>query len=113
MKHTVATTIAALQAHGLPDPVAEFRFHPTRRWRVDFCWVDFLVVLELEGLSRYGGPGRHQRTNGFVKDIEKYNALCLMGYTLIRATSRQVASGQCLAWLEIALGVASIQGVTT
>lgn len=104
MKHTIETTIGCLQKRGLPDPVAEYPFHPRRKWRFDYAFPDFQVALEVEGVTPAGG--RHQRVAGYEGDIEKYNAAALLGWVVIRATPRQVESGQCLAWLEAALGVA-------
>jgi hypothetical protein len=34
-------------APDLPDPVTEYRFHPTRRWRMDFAWPAHQVAVEL------------------------------------------------------------------
>ena len=38
---------------GLPEPVREHRFHPTRRWRLDFFWASpvgyYDLALECEG----------------------------------------------------------------
>ena len=36
-------------AFSLPPPVAEHRFHETRRWRFDFAWPDHRVALEIAG----------------------------------------------------------------
>jgi len=74
--------LSLLRQRELPQPVAEFRFHPERRWRIDFCWPELKVALEVEGGALSGG--RHTSGMGFVKDMEKYNELSLHGYTLIR-----------------------------
>src|SRR5437870_13453139 len=36
------------EAHGLPKPAHEFRFHETRRWRFDYVWEGWLA-LEVQG----------------------------------------------------------------
>ena len=33
-----------------PELVAEYKFHPTRKWRVDY-WHNSGVAIEVEGLS--------------------------------------------------------------
>jgi very-short-patch-repair endonuclease len=71
---------------GIPQPVKEFKFCPTRRWRIDFAWPDHLLALEIEG-GIYT-QGRHTRGSGFQKDIEKYNELTLCGWKLLRSTPR-------------------------
>lgn len=75
---------AALKHAGLPVPVAEYRFHPTRKWRFDFAWPDALVALEVEGAVWV--QGRHTRGSGFVKDMEKYNTAAGMGWRVLRVT---------------------------
>lgn len=70
---------------GLPQPVAEHRYHPTRKWRFDFAWPDRLVAVEIEGGAWTGG--RHTRGSGFVKDCDKYNAAALLGWRVLRYTT--------------------------
>ena len=46
-------------------------------------------MVEVEG----GGPrGRHCRVVGFEKDCEKYNAAVVLGWRVLRFTTRQVKS---------------------
>ena len=70
------------QQSGLPKPVAEFRFHTTRKWRFDFAFVDDRVALEVEGAIWTGG--RHTRGKGFTNDMIKYNAAGAMGWIVLR-----------------------------
>lgn len=83
---------------GLPAPVTELRFHPTRQWRLDFTWPDALVAVEVEGGVHSGG--RHTRGTGFEADCEKYAEATLLGWTVLRVTGRHVASGQAVEWLR-------------
>ncbi len=76
---------------GIPRPVAEFKFHDTRRWRFDFCWPDARVALEVEGGA--WTRGRHTRGTGYIGDLAKYNAATVMGYRVLRYTPEQLASG--------------------
>lgn len=68
-----------------PEPEQEYRFHPTRRWRFDFAWVDARVAVECEGGT--WTRGRHTRGGGFEKDCEKYNSATAMGWRVFRVTS--------------------------
>jgi very-short-patch-repair endonuclease len=88
---------------GLPIPVPEHRFHPTRKWRLDWAWPELKVALEVEG--GYAVGGRHTRVGGFLKDQEKYNALAVMGWRLLRVTPRDVANGHALTLAGQALRV--------
>jgi very-short-patch-repair endonuclease len=88
--------LLALQiaAAGLPAPEREHRFHPTRRWRFDFAWPDRLVAVEVEGGIWRGG--RHTRGTGYCRDVEKYNAAALAGWTVLRVTPEMVRSGEAV-----------------
>jgi len=79
---------------GLPKPELEFRFHKTRKWRIDCCFVKDKLAIEIEGAVWTNG--RHTRGSGFVRDMTKYNELSIMGYGLLRFTPEQVRSGEAL-----------------
>lgn len=86
---------------GLPGPEFEGRFHPTRKWRVDLLWRAEALAVEVEG--GVWTAGRHVRPRGYLGDLEKYNALTLAGFRLIRVTPAQIASGEALALVTRAL----------
>lgn len=73
-------------AHGLPAPIPEYRFHPTRRWRFDYAWPDCKFAMEVEGGVYVGG--RHSRGFGFEKDLEKYEAALELGWIVYRVLPR-------------------------
>jgi very-short-patch-repair endonuclease len=81
----------------MPPWETEYRFHPKRRWRLDFAWPDRKVALEIEG-GNYAG-GRHTSGAGFEKDCEKYNEAACLGWTVLRATGKHVKDGRAMAWL--------------
>lgn len=80
--------LALVKRAKLPAPTPEFRFHPTRKWRIDFAWPEQRVALEVEGAV--WTSGRHTRGSGFVKDLVKYNELARMGWRLVRITPNQL-----------------------
>lgn len=85
-----------LQAKALGiELVREYRFHPTRKWRFDFAMVDKKIAIEIEG-GIYTN-GRHTRANGFEADCEKYNHAVLLGWHVLRFTSKQIARGEALS----------------
>lgn len=92
-----------LTAVGLTDWKREHVFHPTRKWRLDLSFPGQLLGVEVEGFASGGKAGRHQRIGGFTSDCEKYAELAIMGWRLIRCTTRQVKSGEALQWIERAL----------
>lgn len=56
-----------------------------RKYRCDFYLPDYNVIIEIEGGQWVNG--RHQRGTGFRADCEKYNAIVLAGYKIIRLTT--------------------------
>ena len=76
----------------LPEPQPEYRFDPKRRWRIDYFFHDTQtgrkVALEVEGGA--WTAGRHTRGAGFVKDMEKYNALSAAGIALVRVVPKDL-----------------------
>ena len=86
-----------LRALRVPDPVREYKFHPKRRWRLDFAWPDDLIAVEIEGGVWTGG--RHTTGVGFTLDCEKYAEAICRGWTILRVTSGQVSNGQAIDWL--------------
>lgn len=92
---------AMLIAAGIPAPVAEFRFHPTRKWRLDYCWP-----AEKLGLECNGGvwiQGRHNRGQGFIDDCEKLNAAAILGWRILQYTPQQLS--QAVTDVKRILGV--------
>jgi hypothetical protein len=64
------------------DCILEYKFHDTRKWRIDIFIPDLKVAIELEGgVYTYG---RHTRPKGFLADIEKYNKISILGLKLLR-----------------------------
>jgi hypothetical protein len=70
--------LAALAQAGIPAPVAEYKFHPVRRWRFDFCWLEQKVYLEINGGIFI--LGRHSRGPALLKEWEKIAAATAMGF---------------------------------
>lgn len=67
---------------GVPSPIPEYKFHPDRKWRIDFAFPDVKLAIEIEGAV--WAFGRHNHPMGFIKDMEKYNALTELGWHLLR-----------------------------
>jgi len=83
-----------VQACRLPAPTRELSPIVGRHWRIDFAWPEHLLAVEIEGGTWVAG--RHSRGAGFAKDCEKYNALQMAGWTVLRFTGDQVESGMAV-----------------
>lgn len=92
------TFLRQLEGLGIDGFVMEYRFHPVRRWRFDFCWPAEKIAVEIEGGTWSGG--RHTTGSGFKKDCEKYNHAAKMGFCVLRFTSDMVKSGEAIEWTK-------------
>ena len=90
-----------MKAIGLPEPMREYRFHPSRKWRFDFAFPAEKVAIEAEG--GVWTHGRHTRGAGFQKDLEKYNSAVILGWKVLRFSGDQIKSGEALQIIEAAL----------
>ena len=66
--------------------VQEHKFHPVRRWRFDFAWIDEMVAVECDGGQWRAGGGRHNTD----ADREKINTAAFMGWTVFRFSGTQL-----------------------
>ena len=78
-----------VKAYGLPEPLREYQFHPTRKFRADRCWSDHRLIVELNGGTWMKKSG-HNTATGIHRDYEKSNAAQLMGYTYLQFTRKEL-----------------------
>lgn len=71
------------------EPIHNWRFHPRRRWMIDFAWPAHKVGVELMGGS--WNNGAHVRGKGYTNDCQKANAAMLDGWIILRYTSDMVS----------------------
>lgn len=92
----------ALKINNIPECIREYKFHECRLWRIDFCWPNYLLAVEIEGGIWLKGDklGRHNRPSGFIKDKEKYNELALKGFNLLRFTPSDTKNGKAVDMIE-------------
>ena len=76
--------------HGGPALTKEVKFHPTRRWRWDFCNSRAMAAIEINGGVFVGG--RHSRGMGQVNDAEKLREGTYLGWNCLTFTSRCLSS---------------------
>lgn len=91
------------QAYGIPHPEPEFRFHATRRWKLDFAWVPQKVALEIQG--GIFTQGRHTRGASLLKEYEKLNTAAAMGWRFLFSTPGQLRDGSIFPIICQALGL--------
>lgn len=76
----------------------EHKFHPTRKWRFDFAWVDLKIALECDGGTFKINGGRHNSDS----DREKLNNAALLGWRVVRFSTQQLYSDpkKCIEFLK-------------
>ena len=71
----------------VPMPAREYRFHPERKWRFDFAWLDVEPPLAVEIDGGQWMKSGHSTGTGKQRDNEKSNAAQLLGWTVLRYTT--------------------------
>ncbi|UWX64776.1 endonuclease domain-containing protein [Deinococcus rubellus] len=93
----INTVLARQLDHAGVKYIEEHRFHPPRRWRLDFYFPVWRLAVEIEGLN-------HRKRDRYGRDLEKYNTLSADAVFLLRFTAPQVhdetALHEILAYLE-------------
>lgn len=100
-KANEAVFFALLKRAKIPAPETEFRFHPTRKHRMDFAWPSHKLAVEVEGGVWSGG--KHGRGSGIVKDMEKSSLAAAQGWRIIRVTPSELCSTGTLQHIQDAL----------
>lgn len=81
--------------------VRELRFHPQRRWRLDFAWPDNLLACEVNG--GVWTRGRHSRPRGLLNDWEKASEAAILGWRLVIVSGLEVRNGAAIDRIKRAL----------
>ena len=71
-----------------PSLAREFKFHPTRGWRIDFA--DPVISLGIEVEGGQWAAGRHTRGSGFEEDAIKYFEAAMLGWVVVRLTDEML-----------------------
>ena len=81
MKYNPKVVTAYFEEFGIPGPVYEHKFHPTRKWRFDLAWPEHKLALEVQGGIHV--RGRHTRGAALLKEWEKLNTAAAMGWRVM------------------------------
>lgn len=65
----------------------EWKFHPVRKWRFDYAIPKYKIAIEIDGgVWIYG---RHNRSAGYLADMEKMNAAASFGWIVLKFTPQE------------------------
>jgi very-short-patch-repair endonuclease len=83
---------------GIEKPQTEYKFHPIRKWRFDYAWLDRKIAVEIEGgiwiRGASGRGGAHSLPSNIIRDMEKSNAAQALGWRVFRFTPQQLKTGE-------------------
>ena len=83
--------------------VKEYKFHPVRKWRFDYAFVEKKVAVEVDGGVWIGG--RHNRPLGYKNDMEKFNAAATMGWLILKFTPDELYKNETFEMIKITLNI--------
>jgi len=92
---------ALCRAEGWPEPLAEQKLIPGRRFSCDLVWAEQRLVVEVQGgvwLRRGGHTGGQAQ----IDDMEKLNLCQLAGYRVLQVTPSGVTDGTLRDLLALA-----------
>lgn len=64
--------------------VAEYKFHPTRRWRIDYACLSHKIAIEVNGGNFVFG--RHSNPIQLAKEYEKRANAAALGWVMVECT---------------------------
>lgn len=64
-----------------------------RRFTADFAFVEYQLLVEIQGGIWMGGGGAHSRPQSIQRDVEKQQLAVLLGYYLLPVTPAEVKNG--------------------
>ena len=96
--------VLLVRTSGVPSPVREHRFHPTRKWRFDFAWPDHKLAVEIEG-GIWRKKGAHSGGAAITRDCEKSNDAQLAGWRVLRFVRKHLDDGTAVTLTRRALGL--------
>lgn len=105
MKYNPQIVAAYYHDVGLPPPCFEYRFHDTRKWRIDIAWPEQRLALEVQGGIFI--KGRHSRGAALLKEWEKLNTLAEMGWRVLYCQPKDVCTMEMVETIKRALAYKS------
>ena len=80
--------------------IREYKFHPSRKWLLDFAWPGKKIGIEIHGAIWSGKFGGHTSGLGRMRDMEKMNEAKLLGWTIIEVASNHLKDGKAHEWVK-------------
>lgn len=101
MTYKPQIVLAYFNACKLPKPYLEYAFHPERKWRFDFAWLEYKVALEVDGGIWI--KGGHNRGAQIKKTWEKENAAQLLCWRIFKCEPCDLCTNETVSMIRSAL----------
>lgn len=112
MKYKTSIVLAFFESEGLPKPLVEFRFHPERKWRFDFAFLDdddeLGVLFPKVAIEVQGGlfiQGRHNRGAALRLEHEKLNTAAELGWRILYLEPQNLCLVDTVKLIKRCLGI--------
>ncbi len=69
--------------------ITEYKFHASRKWRLDIYLPDHMLGLEIDG-GLFMRRGAHNTGKAIMRDIEKSNAALMQGIIIYRIPAQEL-----------------------
>lgn len=99
MKLPIETKLKLL----FPGFIREHRFMAARKFRWDYCWLEPMIALEVQGATWV--KGGHSTGTGIRRDAEKFTLGQIYGWLVVIATMDMIRDGIALDLLAKAFAV--------
>lgn len=80
----------------LPEPIEQYQFAPPRRFKADFAWPQYRLLVEVQGGIWRRGGGAHSHPLDLERDIERTQHMALLGWWFLPVTTDEVRSGHAV-----------------
>jgi very-short-patch-repair endonuclease len=71
---------------------------PERRFRADFCWPEYGLIVEVQGGGWVGG--RHHKAAGYMADCERLYEAMRRGWRVLYVVPDHIDSGEAIKWIR-------------
>jgi very-short-patch-repair endonuclease len=86
----------------MQKPTRNYRFHPKRKFEIDWCWPKLKIGCEIDG--GVWTRGAHGHPKGILRDMEKHNLLLDLGWRVWHFTPEQAIDGSAAQHMDKVLG---------
>lgn len=90
------------RAYRVPEPRQQYLFARElgRKFKADFAWPQYSLLVEIQGGIWMPGGGAHSRPMKIETDIERQQIACQLKLFLCPVTTDQVKNGEAIALLQ-------------